>query len=213
MPITFRATITVDDDEAPALAAALGLTPAPTGSATVELPPTDTSERELDVELPSRWRALKPRRGETYTWPQGVERYDPFIPYEGVTSRGAIELAIGRCRRARVWGRDRIYLVTFHVTEGGKQPLCEFLETDDYEDTRELVAIIRGTGASQRGMYDPQRVLPGAYRRLRTVIYRDYIRADRSWNRQAVLAHENDVETMLAHTLIQADHRFGIRPR
>lgn len=35
---------------------------------------------------------------------------------------------------------------------------------------------------------------------------------DRSWDRQALVIREDDVDTMLNHSLIQADLRFDIRP-
>lgn len=211
MPVSFPATITIDDLGLATLRSAVGghvplEISLSGGGADAEAPP-------LGVELPPAWRVVDERPGETYTWPQGDDVYDPFTVYEGTTSAGRIRLAVGRCRRARVWGKNRLYLITFHVTEGGKQPLCEFLETDDYARTGKLIAIIRGTGSTQRGMYDPDTDLPDAYRTLETAIYRDHIRVDRSWDKQAVLAHETDVDTMLAHSLIQADHRFGIRPQ
>jgi hypothetical protein len=207
MPLTIRPTITLSDDDLAAILAAVA--PLRPSSSTAARPP---SEPEDDLRLPAGWSFVERREGERYTWPQGEEHYDPFEVYEGRTSEGSIRLAVGRCGRTAVWGRDRIYLITFHVTPGGKQPLCEFLETDDYAQTRELVAIIRGTGESKRGMYGPADALPDAYGPLRTVVYRDYIDADRSWAKQAVIAREDDVATMLNHSLIQAALRFGIRP-
>jgi hypothetical protein len=210
MPISLPATITIRDQDIPAFRSALGLDPVS------ELPAARTVSsvdgHAAGVELPTSWRKVEERAGETYMWPQGEDVYDPFTVYEGTTSRGTIRLAIGWCRRAPVWGKDRLYLITFHVTAGGKRPLCEFLETDDYTNTGELVAIIRGTGESKRGMYGPEDVLPSPYRRLETGIYRDFIDVDRAWDKQAVVAHETDFETMLAHSLIQADLRFDIRP-
>jgi hypothetical protein len=207
MPLTIRPTITLSDDDLAAILAALR--PSRASGSTVAHPP---SEPDDDVRLPAGWSLVERREGERYTWPQGDDVYDPFSVYEGRTSEGSIRLAIGRCDRAAVWGKDRLYLITFHITPGGKQPLCEFLEADDYAETRELVAIIRGTGESKRGMYAPEDGLPEAYASLRTGIYRKYIDADRSWDKQAVIAREDDVETMLNHSLIQAGLRFGIRP-
>ena len=82
------------------------------------------AERYLDVELPERWEVVETRKGETYYWPQGPDEYTDFTVYEGRTDRGTIRLAIGRCQRTEVWGRDRIYMITFHITAGGKRPLA-----------------------------------------------------------------------------------------
>jgi hypothetical protein len=178
-------------------------------------PESAPGERYLDAELPKTWEFVEVRDGESYPWPnkQEPERYETFSVYEGTTSRGSIRLAVGRSRRTQTWGRDRIYLVTFHVTEGGKRPLCEFLETDDYEDTHKLVAVIRGNGVNQRSMYDPGVKPPSPYRHLALVIYSEYIRVKGAWNKWAVIADEDDADTMLNHSLIQAELRFGIRPR
>jgi hypothetical protein len=212
MPVSIPATITVGDEGLAVLASALGLDPglAPKGGAAPFV--LHLGERVLAIEFPSSWRNMGPRSDEFYTWPQGDEHYDPFTVFEGTTSKGSIRLAVGRCQRAPAWGKERTYLITFHITTGGKRPLCEFLETDDYAKTREVIATIRGTGASKRGMYGPGDMLPSAYQKLNTGIYRDYIKVERSWNKQAVIAHEDDIDTMLAHSLIQADLRFDIHP-
>jgi hypothetical protein len=74
-----------------------------------------------------------------------------------------------------------------------------------------MVAIIRGSDGGRK-MYDPTAAIPRAYNALRVETYRDRIDYPGSWNKQAVVAHENDADTMLAHSLIQAQTRFGIRP-
>lgn len=192
--------------------AALGLDPGARATATAAPAPLPPGEREL-VEFPTAWNVVEERNNESWPWPKRPDQYDPFTVYEGATSKGAIRLAIGRCTRPHAWGKERVYLTTFYITPGEKRPLCEFVETDDYAETdREMVAIIRGTGASKRGMYDPSAALPGAYGALPVGVYSDHIRAPRSWAKQAVIAREDDIETMLNHSLIQADLRFDIRP-
>jgi hypothetical protein len=213
MPISVPVTITISDEGIEAIVAALGLADGP--AMTESDPDPAPGERHLDAELPKTWEFLEARDDESYPWPnkQEPEQYETFSVYEGTTSSGSIRLGIGRCQRAHTWGKERIYLVTFHMTNGGKRPLCEFLETDDYEDTHELVAAIRGNGANQRSMYDPGVNPPSPYRHLKRVIYSRYIRAKGAWYKWAVLAAEDDADTMLNHSLIQAELRFGIRPR
>lgn len=61
-------------------------------------------------------------------------------------------------------------------------------------------------------MYGAADHLPGAYRRFRIELYNQRITYKGAWAKQAVVAAEGDVDTMLSHSLIQADHRFNIRP-
>lgn len=213
MSVSIPAIITFDDEGLDALRAALGLDSGAPVSKAVRRP---SGERNLDVEFPRKWELSEERDDEAYYWPKPTEweRYAPFTVYDGQTSRGLIRLGIGRCRRVNTWGKDRLYFITFHITQGGKRPLCEFLETDDYDERGETVAIVRGSGSTKREMYDPSRVLPGAYAPLRDKIrvYKEVIRVPRAYNRQAIVAHEDDAETMLNHSLIQADLRFNIQP-
>ena len=75
-----------------------------------------------------------------------------------------------------------------------------------------MVAVIRGSDDGGRKMYAPTAALPPAYAGLRVEVYRDRITQPGSWNKLAVIASRDDVDTMLAHSLIQAVTRFGIRP-
>lgn len=207
MPVELSPKIILSDDDVLRIAAAVvGQQAAP-----VAAPPLKEGERYLDVEFPT-WVEVETREGVSYTWPKGDDDYDPFTVYEGTTSLGSIRLAIGWCDRTNTWGRDRRYAITFYITEGGKRPLCEFLASDHVEQTGEYVAIIRGAGAQQRSMYDLSMVLPSPYRHLRTENYRDHIDYAGSWSKQAVVAREDDVETMMNHSLIQAQLRFNINP-
>jgi hypothetical protein len=212
MSLTLTAsTVTLSDEDIRRIGAAVLAAQSGLGHHLADPPRLAENERELDVEFPT-WRGLGERSDESYRWPQNQETYNPFNLYEGTTSKGTIKLGIGWCERTKTWGKDRRYAITFHITEGGKRPLCEFLETDDFLTSREFVAIIRGAGMLQRSMYGPADVLPSAYRHLRTERYRDHIDYAGSWDKQAVVAVEGDVETMLNHSLIQAQLRFDIHP-
>jgi hypothetical protein len=209
---TIEGTITLDDAELAKLAGAIAAANGGPAETDRQRLTGETAERSMDVEFPEHWELVETRDGETYTWPEGPDEYTEFNIYEGRTPRGVIRLAIGRCERTRVWGRDRVYMITFHITAGGKRPLCEFLEVDDHATSREFIAIIRGNGDSGRGMYSPSAPLPGAYRKLRIEIYSDRIRSKGAWTKQAVVAQDGDIDSMLNHSLIQADQRFEIRP-
>lgn len=209
---TISGTIVLDDTELAKLAQAVAQAKAAHDDPERQGLTGAGTERYMDVDFPGRWELVATRDGETYTWPQGPDRYTNFQIYEARTDLGTIRLAVGRCERTEVWGRNRVYLITFHMTSGGKRPLCEFLETDDHATSRDFIAIIRGNGHSGRGMYSPGAPLPGAYRKLRIETYSDRIAFKGAWTKQAVVAKEGDIDSMLNHSLIQAEQRFDIRP-
>jgi hypothetical protein len=213
MPVSIPMTITVSDEGITAIIEALGLDAFIPPQAGGDDP---DGERVLDIEFPDGWTPIESRDDESYRWPNAPEpeAYKQFDVYEGTTTQGTIRIGIGRCRRAHVWGKGRSYLITFHVTPGGgKYPLCEFLETDDYSDTQELTAIIRGNGPTRRAMYDAGVRPPGVYARFNVGIYSKYVRAPKAWNKWAVIAGEDDIDTILGHSLIQANLRFEIKPK
>ena len=88
-----------------------------------------------------------------------------------------------------------------------QEPLAEFAAADDYEHTRELIAVIRGSDGGRR-MYSAGDTLPAAYAdRFRTQLYNERIVYPGAWNKVVVVAREDDDETMLNHALIQSRRR------
>lgn len=162
-------------------------------------------------DLPASWHHVESRTNETYSWPGLLEEYTTFDVYESRSASGRPmgRWAIGECERTAVWGRDRKYLIVFKLGGGGgsKQPICEFLEADDFSTTHELVAIIRGSGGPRgQRMFDPEAELPPYYAGLRVETYRDRISGTPrlgSWNKLAVVAHKDDSTSMLLHAAIQ----------
>ena len=73
------------------------------------------------------------------------------------------------------------------------------------------VPIIKGSDGGSK-MYDPTGHLPLEYKGFRIEVYRDRVDAWGSYTKLAIVANENDVNSILAHTLIQAQSRFGYRP-
>jgi hypothetical protein len=89
-----------------------------------------------------------------------------------------------------------------------QQPLVEFVAADDYEQTRELVAVIRGSDGGRR-MYGVGAALPAVYaERFRTQVYNERVVHPGVWNRIVVVAREDDDEAMLNHALIQSRRRY-----
>jgi hypothetical protein len=158
-------------------------------------------------ELVPEWLLEDRRQDQTYQWPDFLERYDSYDLYLGPTSNGPVYIALGWTRRAGAWGRDRDCVVSFLSRGAPQTPLAEFLETDDYADTGELLAVIRGSDGARR-MYRPGDALPPPYAgQFRTEVYRDRVDAKGAWNRMAVVARRDHTGIILNHALIQARRR------
>jgi hypothetical protein len=166
------------------------------------------------LDLPEDWRVVQERDGESYRWPAGRDRYKPYRVFMGTSrAEGAVQIGLGETIRKNKWGRDRKYTVAFLSAGSPQQPLIEFVAADDYEQTRELVAVIRGSDGGRRmyGVGDP---LPNVYaERFRTQIYNERVVHPGAWNKIVVVAHEDDHEAILNHALIQSRRRFRASAR
>ena len=161
------------------------------------------------LDLPGDWRQVREREGESYRWPKGRDRYEAYRVFMGTTrAEGAVQIGLGETIRKNKWGRDRKYVVAFLSGGSPQQPLVEFVAADDYKQTRELVAVIRGSDGGRR-MYGAGDVLPRVYtERFRTEIYNDRVVHPGAWNKLVVVAREDDDEAMLNHALIQSRRRY-----
>jgi hypothetical protein len=161
------------------------------------------------VDLPEDWRLVREREGESYRWPHARDRYEPYRVFMGTTrAEGAVQIALGETVRKNRWGRDRKYVVAFLSAGSPQQPLVEFVAADDYEQTRELVAVIRGSDGGRR-MYGAGDTLPALYsERFRTQIYNERVVHPGAWNKMVVVAREDDDEAMLNHALTQSRRRY-----
>jgi hypothetical protein len=161
------------------------------------------------VDLAEDWRLVREREGESYQWPEGRERYSRYRVFIGTTgAEGAVHIGLGETVRKNKWGRDRKYVVAFLSSGSPQQPIAEFVAADDYEETRELVAVIRGSDGGRR-MYGAGDALPRVYdERFRTQLYSERVVYPGVWNKVVVVAREGDDETMLNHALIQGRRRY-----
>jgi hypothetical protein len=161
------------------------------------------------LDLPEDWRLVRERKGESYRWPNGRDRYKPYRVFMGTTrTEGAVQVGLGETIRKNKWGRDRKYVVAFLSAGSPQQPLVEFVAADDYEQTRELVAVIRGSDGGRR-MYGVGDALPAVYtERFRTQIYNERVVHPGVWNKIVVVAREDDHEAILNHALIQCRRRY-----
>jgi hypothetical protein len=160
-------------------------------------------------DLPDDWRVLQEREGESYRWPKRRDDYSPYRMFMGTTrAEGAVQIGLGETIRENAWGRDRKYVVAFLSGGSPQHPLVEFVAADDYEDTRELVAVIRGSDGGRR-MYGIGDTLPAVYsERFRTQTYNERVVHAGAWNKLVVVAREDDAATMLNHALIQSRRRY-----
>ena len=103
---------------------------------------------------------MREREGQSYQWPGTREHYSRYRVFIGTTrAEGAVHIGLGETMRENKWGRDRKYVVAFLSSGSPHQPLAEFVAADDYEETRELVAVIRGSDGGRR-MYGAGDALP-----------------------------------------------------
>lgn len=172
--------------------------------------------RYVDGALPARWRLVRELDDQAFHWPGPlIERYVRYRIYAADTElEGVVHVAMGEVVRGEAWGRDRTYRVLFASAAGPAKPIVEFLAVDDYEQTRQLIAVIRGSDGGKK-MYGPGDSLPPAYGPLseHVAIYRDRIDFRGSWTKLAIVAHEDDITTMLNHALLQARRRGDFRAR
>jgi hypothetical protein len=161
------------------------------------------------ADLPEDWRLVQDRDGASYGWPKGRDRYSPYRVFMATTrTEGAVQIGLGDTIRKNKWGRDRKYVVAFLSSGSPQQPLVQFVAADDYEATRELVAVIRGSDGGRR-MYGAGDPLPAPYtEHLRTQIYSERVVHPGVWNKIVVVAHEDDHQAMLNHALIQSRRRY-----
>jgi hypothetical protein len=165
------------------------------------------SARGRRADLPEEWSLVREGEGESYRWPEERDLYSRYRVFMGVTrSEGVVHIGLGETIRKKRWGRNRKYVVAFLSSGSPQKPLAEFLAADDYKETRELVAVIRGSDGGRR-MYGPGDPLPEIYEGFRTQMYDDRVDHAGVWHKVVVVAREDDHATMLNHALIQGRRR------
>ena len=162
---------------------------------------------EPGSDLVTGWQLVDSRESQVYQWPETLERYERYNVYRGETqAEGTVFISLGWTVRRGAWGADRVYIVSFLSQRAPQKPLTEFLAADDYAETGDLIAVIRGSDGGRR-MYRPAEDLPPAYAQFRIATYRDRVQAKGAWNKLAVVAADTDTDAILNHALIQARRR------
>jgi hypothetical protein len=171
---------------------------------------TAASARPGSADLPEDWRLTQERHDESYRWPKQRDSYSPYRVFLGTTrAEGAVQIGLGETIRENAWGRERKYVVAFLSGGSPQPPLVEFVAADDFDATRELVAVIRGSDGGRR-MYGIGDQLPAVYaEHFRTQVYNERVAYPGAWNKVVVVAREDDPTTMLNHALVQSRRRYG----
>ena len=172
-------------------------------------PAGDVALGSAAVDIPATWTLVEEREGQSYQWPDRRERYSRYRVFIGVTrAEGAVHIGLGETTRENKWGRDRKYVVAFLSSGSPQQPVAEFVAADDHAETRELVAVIRGSDGGRR-MYSAGEALPRVYEEgFRTQMYSERVVYPGVWNKAVVVANEDDEATMLGHAMIQGRRRY-----
>jgi hypothetical protein len=193
-------TLEIDDE---VLRALIRLTPNPISESDKESAVGMSQVEDGRIELPASWRQVDEQRGVVYTWGDDRDVYDPFRIYEADIPTGTARLAIGRCERARTFGEDRVYYIVALIgPAGGVRAISEFLATDDYDETHDVIAVIKGKDRSGR-QFDSPEELPAVYSGWPTIVYRTRVDYPGAYSKQALVCNEQDHEIMLNHAWAQ----------
>lgn len=144
----------------------------------------------------------------SYRWPPDeVVRYDKFQRYR---APNGLLLGIGHAPPHEYYGRERLWAVV-HTVGREKQlnALVVFTGADDFETSRDLLALIKGKGDGGRQMFRPGDSAPAAYQGARIETFSDRVTGPNTRNGLAVVCREDDAEGLLSHALIQMRIRQG----
>lgn len=176
----------------------------PTGARLDPDPKDKWNLDEMPVEF--KWMQTHEPEGETYRWPDGnVDEYVRFMSFKGgpPTEHGIhsadIKLGIGFL--------DNGEAVGFVMSNDGaaKRGIAYFQRTDSFDESGELISMIRGGGKRGRSGFSPNDPPPPAYETFDLESLRD--RKEGKWNVLGVVANPNDAEglrVILDHTALQA---------
>jgi hypothetical protein len=166
---------------------------------------------DLDGIAPGSWSKVGELDDQSYTWPgpEGTEHYTPFEVWEAAGPSG-IQIGLGDPNKPGIYyGKERDYWLAFEMINGQKRrPIVVFNEADDYDESGDLVAIIKGKGDGGRSMFSPGDDLPAGYERLEIDVFRDRITGPQAYNRLAVIARGGDRQAMCTHAALQLGLRF-----
>jgi len=131
-----------------------------------------------------------------HIWPEGHEIFDAIF-FTLNDGKKTIPVIIGFTMR-RVFGKNRRRIVVFVK----RYPQVEFIGTDEFDRTGELVGVIKRPKSGKHYLYEED--LPIEYFGFNLVRYKDYINKRGAYNSVAIIVNVSDLSTMLRHAFIQA---------
>src|SRR4051812_37181830 len=104
-------------------------------------------EEPAQAFTPGDWREAERQTGISYRWMDGnIDDYTEFAVYEDGDS--GVAMGIGKIAPKEIRGKQRSYQVVFSMEGTKLDPMAVFNEADDFDSTRELLALVRGKGES-----------------------------------------------------------------
>ena len=140
-----------------------------------------------------------------YRWPHkkdvnptdSQEEYDPTYETTRHIGGRSYVFTVGFARR-EVGGQNRRRVT---VWLNRSTPLVEFVGTDDYESTGRLASVIKQPDGRHLKRFQE---LPNEYREFETGPYDSLVRVRYASRGMAVVAREDDLETIVRHAMIRA---------
>ena len=139
----------------------------------------------------------------SYRWPDSTEMFDG-----GWTAQVTVD---GRTREVRVgvnhrdvFGGARRHVVVFV----DRHPVVEGAGTDDYDESRTLVSMVR---VDRHDVFDHASLPPG-YEGMDVVRHRDVVSGRGARRGLAVRLREDDIEGWARHALLRLAERRGVAP-
>lgn len=129
-------------------------------------------------------------------WPEGTEPMEGVVLEARLPGGAAVEVYVGSVISGReAFGRQRARI---HVMIGNDVG-AEFVGTDDHESSREVLSVLKLPGGHKHAASLSD--VPEQYRRFRTERFSERIRQKWAFSSLAVVAREDDYETMAAYGL------------
>jgi len=135
-----------------------------------------------------------------FTWPNGQTEEYPEA-YEGTITDGNMqfEVKIGICERNAA-GMNRKRITVFL----NGRPTVEFVGTDDFAESKKVVSLIT---LPNKKRLRPNQQIPNEYRSFNLVRYNSVVKGPRAATTMAVLSQIDDIDTIIAHSIIRANYR------
>jgi len=141
----------------------------------------------------------------TFKWPDGYEENYEF-GYE-TEIEGGHQFVIGYTNRAAAEKKDRRRVVVFQDHGSYLVPVVEFTGANDFTETRRLASIIKDR-KGRHVRFKSQ--LPPEYMEMPIVIYSEVVVGKYAAKSIAVIAKDDEKDTMLRHALIRALYKGWI---